>query len=144
MPRSTFPNKQGGALLLEAMIAILLFSLGALSLVDMQAMAVTNVSEAKYRTDASFYANQLIGQIWVNRDNIADYEYSSGEPNAAMEPWLEQVTAALPGVGDNPPQVSIAGSQVTVTIFWQSPEEAAKDPQPDPHQYSVTTTINCC
>jgi type IV pilus assembly protein PilV len=144
MPRRTFSNKQGGALLLEAMIAILLFSLGVLSLVGMQAMAVTNVSEAKYRTDASFYANQLIGQIWVNRDNIADYAFAGGTPSDALEPWLDQVTAALPGVVDNPPQIDIAGSQVTVTILWQSPEEAAKDPQPDPHQYSVTTTINCC
>jgi len=144
MVRSSFSNKQGGALLLEAMIAILLFSLGVLSLVGMQAMAVTNVSEAKYRTDASFYANQLIGQVWVNRDNIADYEFAGGEPSPALEPWLEQVTAALPGVEDNQPLIEISGSQVTVTIFWQSPEDAAKDPQPDPHQYSVTTTINCC
>lgn len=144
MHSSAFQNKQGGALLLEAMIAILLFSLGVLSLVGMQAMAVTNVSEAKYRTDASFYANQIIGQIWVNRDNIADYEFAGGAPSTAVEPWLDQVTAALPGVADNPPEITIAGSQVTVTIFWQSPEEAAKDPQPDPHRYSVTTSINCC
>ena len=144
MPRSTLSNKQGGALLLEAMIAILLFSLGVLSLVGMQAMAVGNVSEAKYRTDASFYANQLIGQIWVDRDNIADYAFAGGTPSNALEPWVDQVTAALPGVADNPPQIDIAGTQVTVTIFWQSPEEAAKDPQPDPHQYSVITTINCC
>ena len=144
MHHNAFASKQGGALLLEAMIAILLFSLGVLSLVGMQAMAVTNVSEAKYRTDASFYANQLIGQIWVDRDNIADYAFAGGTPSDALEPWLDQVTAALPGVADNPPEVVVAGSQVTVTIFWQSPEEAAKDPQPDPHQYTVTTAINCC
>ncbi len=137
-------TKQGGALLLEAMIAILLFSLGVLSLVGMQAMAVTSVSEAKYRTDASFYANQLIAQMWVNRDNLADYDFSGGAPSAALEPWLDQVTAALPGVGDNPPEISVDGSAVTVTVFWQSPEEASKDPQPDPHQFVVTTSINCC
>ncbi|MCC7546496.1 MAG: hypothetical protein IT532_01895 [Burkholderiales bacterium] len=144
MHHRAFSTKQGGALLLEAMIAILLFSLGVLSLVGMQAMAVTNVSEAKYRTDASFYANQIIGQIWVNRDNIADYDYAGGAPSAALEPWLDQVTAALPGVADNPPEIEVDGTNVTVTIFWQSPEDAAKDPQPDPHQFTVTTSINCC
>jgi len=144
MNHDAYPARQGGALLLEAMIAILLFSLGVLSLVGMQAMAVTNVSEAKYRTDASFYANQLIGEIWVNRDNMADYDYDGGTPSDALEPWLNQVTAALPGVAANPPAVSVDGTDVTVTIFWQSPEEAAKDPQPDPHQYTVTTSINCC
>lgn len=74
-------GRQSGALLLEALIAILLFSLGILSLVGMQAAAIGNVSEAKYRSDASFLANQLIGQIWVNRTNIADYAYGgSGAP----------------------------------------------------------------
>lgn len=144
MPRSAFHKTQGGALLLESMIAILLFSLGVLSLVGMQAMAVTSVSEAKYRTDASFLANQLIGQIWVDRDNIANYDYDGGSANDALETWLNQVNQALPGAADHPPQVAVNGEQVSVTIFWQSPEDAAKVPQPDPHQYSATTTITCC
>ncbi|MCW5622807.1 MAG: hypothetical protein KIS79_16980 [Burkholderiales bacterium] len=144
MPRSAFHKTQGGALLLESMIAILLFSLGVLALVGMQAMAVASVSEAKYRTDASFLANQLIGQIWVDRDNMASYDYDGGSANDALKSWLNQVNEALPGTDGHPPQIAVDGEQVTVTIFWQSPEDAAKDPQPDPHQYSVTTTITCC
>jgi type IV pilus assembly protein PilV len=41
-------------MLLEALVAILIFSISLLALVGMQAMAVRNVGEAKYRADASF------------------------------------------------------------------------------------------
>lgn len=137
-------KKQGGALLLEALIAILLFSLGILSLVGLQATAVSNVSEAKYRADASFLANQLIGQIWVNRTNLANYAYAgSGSPPAVLNSWVNQVIGALPGVTGNLPSVVMgAGNQVTVTILWQRPEEKAKGLSP--HRYTATTTINCC
>ena len=44
---------QSGVMLLEALIAILIFSLGILSLVALQATAVQLTSDAKYRTDAT-------------------------------------------------------------------------------------------
>lgn len=137
-------GRQSGALLLEALIAILLFSLGILSLVGMQAAAIGNVSEAKYRSDASFLANQLIGQIWVNRTNIADYAYGgSGAPPDVLTDWVDQVKASLPGASDNLPTVTIlGGNTITVTLQWQRPEDKAK--KLAPHGYTATTTINCC
>lgn len=144
MTNSLMSKKQGGALLLEALIAMLLFSLGILSLVGLQATAVANVSEAKYRADASFLANQLIGQIWVNRTNLANYDYpGSGTPPAVLNDWVDQVKTALPGAANNLPTVVIgAGNQVTVTILWQRPEDKAKNLAP--HSYTATTSINCC
>ena len=64
MPDSARPGRlQGGATLLEAIIGILIFSLGILALVGMQALAIKQVNDAKYRADASFYANQIIGEM---------------------------------------------------------------------------------
>lgn len=144
MSQASISKKQGGALLLEALIAILLFSLGILSLVGLQATAVANVAEAKYRADASFLANQLIGQIWVNRTNLANYAYAgSGTPPSVLNDWVNQVKGALPGSSTNLPTVVMgAGNQVTVTILWQRPEEKSKGLAP--HSYTATTTINCC
>lgn len=144
MPNAPVSNKQGGALLLEALIAILLFSLGILSLVGLQATSIANVAEAKYRADASFLANQLIGQIWVNRTNLASYAYAgSGAPPGVLNSWVDQVKGALPGASTNLPSVVMgAGNQVTVTILWQRPEEKNKGLAP--HSYTATTTINCC
>ncbi|MBK8577809.1 MAG: type IV pilus modification protein PilV [Candidatus Accumulibacter sp.] len=57
---------QAGVMLLEALIAILIFSLGILSLVALQGTSIQLTSDAKYRTDATLLANRLIGQMWAS------------------------------------------------------------------------------
>lgn len=54
---------QSGVMLLEAMIAILIFSLGVLGVVAMQAMAVSASRDAKYRADAALLADELLGKM---------------------------------------------------------------------------------
>jgi len=138
-------SKQGGAMLLEALVAILIFSVGILAVVGLQAMAVESVSEAKYRTDASFLANQIVAEMWVNRANLASYDYAGGAAPAVLENWIAQVNATLPGAAANPPTIDVgAGNLVTVTVFWQRPVEAGAADPPPPHQYLVTASINCC
>jgi type IV pilus assembly protein PilV len=138
-------SKQGGAVLLEALVAILIFSIGILAVVGLQAMAVESVSEAKYRTDASFLANQIIGEMWVNRANLASYAYAGGTPPAVLKNWVAQVDATLPGAVVNAPTIAVgAGNVVTVTVSWQRPAEANAAVPPPPHQLMVTASINCC
>jgi len=119
---------QRGATLLEAMLGILIFSLGILALVGMQALAIKQVTDAKYRADASFLANQIIGEMWVNRGaggaNLATYAYAGGgSPPAALSNWVASVQNGLPGITPtaNQPTVTVAGTTVTVTVFWQPP-----------------------
>ncbi len=145
MPRLAARSKQGGSLLLEAMIAILIFSMGILAIVGLQSVAINSVSEAKYRTDASFLANQIVGEMWVNRANLAAYAYAGGTPPQVLDNWVAQVNGLLPGAATNPPAIAIgAGNTVTITLFWQRPEEAAATNPPPPHQYTLATSINCC
>lgn len=59
-------NPQNGFVLLEGLIAILIFSMAILGVVGMQATAITKASESQYRADAAFLANQLIGQMWAH------------------------------------------------------------------------------
>jgi type IV pilus assembly protein PilV len=49
---------QKGAILLESLIAMLIFSMGILALVGLQAAMVSNTSDAKYRSVASYLAQQ--------------------------------------------------------------------------------------
>lgn len=146
MQRPLNPNGQHGAFMLEALIAILIFSMGVLAIVGLQSMAVNSVSESKYRTDASFLANQIVGEMWVNRTNLANYAYDgTGGTPVELTNWLNQVNALLPGSAANPPNIQIgANNTVTVTLFWQRPEEAAAAVPPPPHQFVLTTAINCC
>ena len=76
---------QSGVMLLEALIGILIFSLGILALVGMQATAVRATSDARDRTEASNLTSQLVGQMWLDRANLANYAWDgSGSPPAAL------------------------------------------------------------
>ncbi len=55
-----------GFFLLEALIAVLIFSLGLLGLVAMSGAAVSAQSDAQYRSEAAKFANEILGSIWVN------------------------------------------------------------------------------
>ncbi len=117
-------NRKGeqGVMLLEALIAILIFSIGILGLVAMQGTAISAISDAKYRSDASFLADQIVSQIWVDRANVANYAYPGGAA-PALATWIAQVQAALPQATATisiPPPGYPAGS-VEVLINWQQP-----------------------
>ena len=112
----------GGMLLLESMIAILIFSVGILGILNMQANAIKEVSESKYRVDASYLAAQVVGQMWVsNRATLAnDFNSPSG---ASFITWRAQVRTLLPGsdqVATQPTIVVDANNIATVTIRWQT------------------------
>jgi type IV pilus assembly protein PilV len=116
--------RQRGATLLEALIGILIFSIGILALVGMQALAIKHMSDARYRSDASFFANEIIGQMWVNRANLGTYAFAgAGAPPVAIDSWVTSIQNALPGVtaAANLPIITVAGTTVTVRVRWQLP-----------------------
>lgn len=125
-------HQQQGVVLLEALIGILIFSLGILALVAMQAISVSTVSNARYRTEAAFLANEIIAQAWVDRGvnyaNLATYAVSSGVgTNPNTQAWVAKVNALLPGTAANPPDIAIVtpasgGRQLTVTVRWRAPD----------------------
>jgi len=104
-------------MLLEALVAILIFTVGVIAVMGMQAASISQVSAAKYRTDASYLANQIIGRMWVDQPNLATYTATGA---AGRVTWDATVAATLPGGAGT---IAIAGSQVTVTITWTPPNE---------------------
>lgn len=118
-------GSQDGIVLLEGLIAILIFSLGILAIVGMQAVAVKQATDAKYRSDASMLAEQLIGTMWASDRTPATLQSNFNTGNSGYNTWLAKVTSTLPGAADNPPtvQVSSAG-ETTITIYWRAPTEA--------------------
>ena len=142
-------KSQKGVLLLEAMIAILLFSVGVLAVVGLQANAIKNVSQSKYRSDAAFLADQILGQMWSDRTNIATYAYPGGN-SSNVTAWATQVQTTLPNATTpNAPTIVIAPQAyvgppsytaytVTITVKWKSPDESTA------HQHVTTALITCC
>ena len=121
-----------GSVLLEGLLAVLIFSVGVLALIGMQANAINTISEVKYRTDAAFLADQLIGEMWVaSPANLPGFAYSgSGAGGSAIQPWLAQVGTTLPGAIANPPIVTVVPS----TLFTPTGGAAVT-------QYTITVTI---
>ena len=118
---------QRGATLLEALIGILIFSIGIVALVGMQALAIKHMSDAKYRSDAAFFANEIVGQMWVNRGSLGSYAFSgSGAPPAAIDGWVTSIRNGLPGVtpAANLPIITVVGTTVTVTVRWKLPDSS--------------------
>ena len=125
---------QRGVMLLEALIGILIFSIGILAMVGMQAAAISRVSDAKYRADASFLANSLIAQIWVDRANMANYAYPGGTA-PALATWVTSVSGDLPAA-TAAVAVTPASGTVAVTISWTPPNGT------DTHNYQSTAQIS--
>jgi type IV pilus assembly protein PilV len=127
-------RRQRGSILLDGMIAILIFSVGILGVLGFQAVAIKYTSNAKYRTDAAMYADQLLAQMWASAKNPALLStFATGGTSYA--PWKAQIVAALPGASANPPTVVFSGTQVTVTVSWNVASDAVV------HQYTTVSQI---
>src|SRR6266480_1616249 len=117
---SQAPKREHGVMLLEALIAILIFSIGILAVVGLQAVSIKNVTAAKHRTEAAFLANKLLSQMWTDAGNIASYSYpGSGAVPARLTDWVVQVNAHLPAAASVPPIVTVTGASLvggTVSI----------------------------
>jgi type IV pilus assembly protein PilV len=138
MPKRQTLTSQRGAVLLEAFMAILLFSIGILGLMGLQASATKNSTEARYRVEAAYLANQIIGRMWADeRANLASYAYntssaggcnfSGGGGNNTVLAWIGNpeargtVAGTLPGARQ---QITVgATNEVTVTLCWLAPGE---------------------
>ncbi len=115
---------QSGMMLLEALIGILIFSIGILALVAMQTAAVSAVSDAQYRVEAVNLASEMLAQVWTTVDRSSDanlaasllqYEHqATGAPNScnfsgaqsavpAVASWINMIqTSTSDGTGSKP------------------------------------------
>jgi type IV pilus assembly protein PilV len=145
------PRRQAtrGLVLIDALIAVVVFALGVLAVVALQGTANQQSSQAKYRAEATMLANALIAQMWLTDRQPTTLEDSFATGGDAYEAWLATVAGVLPGAEDNPPEVTVeavpagaAGApdtaRVTVQLRWKPPSAAAEDP---PNQLVMVTQI---
>jgi type IV pilus assembly protein PilV len=109
-PNRSVPGKQTGSILLEAMIAILIFSMGVLAIVGLQAAMIKNTADSKYRLDASYIAQQRIGLMWSDPVNIATYLEANTDISTLLPGGRRTVTNPSTG-------------QYRVTVGWTEPGE---------------------
>ena len=114
---------QGGVALLETLIAILVFSLGVLGVIGLQAAMIKHTGDARYRIEASYLAQQRLGAMWMDQTNLASYVETATDISALLPEGTRSVT------------VDAATRLVTVTVTWQQPGAT------ETHNYETTTRI---
>jgi type IV pilus assembly protein PilV len=149
----TSEKSQQGVFLIEALIGILVFSLGVLAMVALGTAAVSAQSDAQYRTEAANLTNEIASQIALRadrlpRDTPADelaaltasltpFNHNLGgtvcnftaaaSSEALVTAWVVKVAAALPNVIVRGMQVDTttlaAFGGVSVTVCWQGPTD---------------------
>lgn len=147
------PVRQKGVMLLEALIGILIFSVGILAMVGIQAAAFSASADAKNRADAAAYASDVISRIWMSVDRSSDanlitslnnFQLNTGgsdcnftggqadNTNTVVTQWVSAVTDSATGLlgataGMQQIAVSTADlNRVTVTVCWQTPQDATR------------------
>lgn len=112
-------------MLLEVLIGILIFSIGILAMLGMQATGMRATIDAKYRSEAAFLGNQIVGIMWGDAGNLGNYATGTCPSTPACEDWRTRVLALLPQDSATPantaPTIAVAGRQVTVTVRWMRP-----------------------
>ncbi|MFT7228255.1 MAG: type IV pilus assembly protein PilV [Methylophilaceae bacterium] len=121
LPATQLPKSQKGVVLLEALIAVLVFSFGVLALAGLQAAMIKNTDEAKYRAEATFVAQDKLSEVWLTgTDNLAGHVVAG---SAVPQLPGGQLTVAVN-----------ANRDVTITVNWTLPGGAQ-------HAYETTARV---
>lgn len=158
------PGQQGAALI-ESMIAVLIISFGILAIVGMQATAIQASTDTRFRAEAIYLVDRLVGQMLLNIDrssaaatqnSISTFIHNPDDSevacqfdgvlatNTIVNNWIDTVVASgsgLPGTTEDRIQIKLdttanAGNRLIITVRWQAPWETQC------HQHSTVAYIN--
>ena len=133
---------QRGALLLDALAAIAVFSIGVLGCVTLQALAIRHVHAAHCRSEAAHLVQALVGRMEAEDPATLAARYA-GEAGGEGYAAFSRLARRLPGADRpaNAPQLGVApgptaGSRrVTVAVHWQLPGETTA------HRHGATVVV---
>lgn len=120
-------------MLLEALVSMLILAIGILGVVGLQVAMTKAQTASKFRGDASSLAQQLIGEMWSDRSNIAKYVTAQCATSTRCSDWSARVASTLPS-GSSVVTVDVATGAVTIVISWTVPNDGA-------HSYATATSI---
>lgn len=103
-------SSQRGSVLIESMVALVIFSMGVLALVGLQTAMMKNSNDNRYRAEAQLIAQTHLANMMAYGGDAATYVGSVNQ---------EQIRSQLPNgsLSFSP----ITNSMITVTVGWQVP-----------------------
>lgn len=140
-------QRQKGSFVLEAIIAILIFSMGLIGLIALQGTATATSTDTRYRIEANQFANRIISSIQANAVRTGETQFRasidafghnqtgdqctfSGTASAhpIVTTWLNDLSAASSAgrLPDADAQIRVTwgtgtANQVRIIICWQQP-----------------------
>jgi type IV pilus assembly protein PilV len=117
--RPSVARVQRGMALIECLMALLIFSVGLLGLLGLEARVMNISTDSENRNRAAMLASEVASQMWLN--NTVDPVVLGGKPayNALLARVPNQAQGGLPG--GVPSVVPVLGTTnaADVTITWQ-------------------------
>jgi type IV pilus assembly protein PilV len=135
-------HMQRGAFLLEALVALLIFSFGVMAMAGLQARAARHFNEAQYRANAAELVQATIASMRASDPATLASRFDATTSAADWSALLGQAKR-LPGVNDvqNVPAVQIidgpttTSREVSLSVFWQTPGDLTA------HRHAASTVI---
>jgi type IV pilus assembly protein PilV len=137
-----------GSFMIEALVAMVIFTLAFLGMLAMQANALRFSADATYRAEATLLANQFIGLLNVEDPaNLASFQHNPAGPSCApvaadssatlTTGWLSDVSEKLPGATAARQKIKIDSTTgvVEIALCWVPPAGGL-------HSHLVTTQLN--
>ncbi len=135
MPAVRTRRPQRGFSLIEVLVAVLIFSLGIIGAVGLQAAALKMSTDARQRAEATFLADQLLARMLIaDPATAATFAHrpagttpcapsGAASTNAVVTQWLLEVTETFPRAIANEQQIVVLGTpadEVKVKLCWKN------------------------
>jgi type IV pilus assembly protein PilV len=114
---------QQGSVLIEAMVALVIFSMGVLALVGLQSAMIKNSSDNRYRAEAQLIAQTHIANMMAYGGDAANY---------ITQVDKDKIKSQLPN--GTLTFSALTNTMVTVTVGWQVPGG-------NPHQVNASSYL---
>ncbi len=129
-------HRQSGFVLLEVLVALLIFAFGVLGVVGLQASMTKAQTSSKYRGEAAYLAQELIGSMWSDIPNLSKYDKPGGTGACSGH---DRCQAMVLKIAQLLPEGSLEIQQpspglFTITIGWTPPGETT-------HVYVTSTAV---
>lgn len=156
-------HSQRGVFLLEALIGLIIFSIGVLTMVALQAKSIEIQADTQYRVEAGNLAERMLGDIAlrtrdatgvVNTGLLANFSHrptttadcnftGANSGDAMVIAWVNDITTGagtlLPGSTASMQQILVdtaTFNQVTISICWQTAADAI------PRRHTLVSYVN--
>lgn len=121
--RMIVATMQQGSVLIEAMVALVIFSMGVLALVGLQSAMIKNSSDNRYRAEAQLIAQTHIANMMAYGGDAANY---------ITQVDKDKIKSQLPN--GTLTFSALTNTMVTVTVGWQVPGG-------NPHQVNASSYL---